>query len=332
MFSFINEIQALLITTITINFLFSFYLNKLNNILNFYDYPLNKRKIHKIKISLLGGFVFFVNLNIYFVFDFYFFKKFINYSYISLLLSLWVIFIIGIIDDKKDLKAYLKSVFFIFVILISILPNENLVIQNLKFSFLENELKLNTFSHFFTVICIFLFINAFNMYDGINGQAGIYIIIFFSYLFSKNILFEISSLLIICGIFFIYFNLKNKLFLGDNGSLLISLLISLIVIKSYNENLIKSCDEIFILMMLPGIDMARLFIERILNKKSPFTADGNHFHHILLKKFNLSKVIFINSVLLITPILLLTNGINSLLIIIIFLLVYFFIFIKLKKI
>tara|TARA_A100001035_G_C27573286_1_gene404128 strand:- start:372 stop:638 length:267 start_codon:yes stop_codon:yes gene_type:complete len=39
-------------------------------------------------------------------------------------------------------------------------------------------------------------------------------------------------------------------------------------------------------MMLPGLDMFRLFLYRIYNGKHPFKADLNHFHHILKKKFS----------------------------------------------
>ena len=183
MFNLTSQTYLLLIITVLINFLFLLNFRKLNYFFNFYDYPQKKRKIHKIKTSLLGGSIFFICLNIYFLFDYIYFKKFINFSYISLILSFSLIFIIGIIDDKKDLKALIKSICFIFIILLSVIHNENLVIQNLKFSFLENDIVLNNFSFFFTVFCIFLFINAFNMYDGINGQAGLYLIIFFSYFF-----------------------------------------------------------------------------------------------------------------------------------------------------
>ena len=51
-------------------------------------------------------------------------------------------------------------------------------------------------------------------------------------------------------------------------------------------------------MILPGIDMLRVFIKRILNKKSPFAADKNHIHHILLKTFShkisLSIILFLS--------------------------------------
>ena len=38
-------------------------------------------------------------------------------------------------------------------------------------------------------------------------------------------------------------------------------------------------------MMLPGIDMLRLFLERIL-KKNPFKGDRNHLHHLFYLKNN----------------------------------------------
>jgi len=326
-----NQLYLLLVTTIAINLIFFLNLDRLNHFFNFYDYPEKKRKIHKSKTSLLGGSIFFVCLNIYFIFDYYYFKKFINFSYISIFLSITLIFIIGVIDDKKDIKAFIKSIFFILIILVFIFPNENLVIQNLRFSFLENEINLGNLSIYFTILCIFLFVNSFNMYDGINGQAGLYIITIFSYFFYKGILNEMSLSLIICTILFLYLNLKNKIFLGDNGSLLVSLLISVVVIKSYNENLIINCDEIFILMMMPGIDMARLFIERGLKKKNPLTADGNHFHHILLKRFKLNYVLLINFTLILVPIIAYLIDISSPKIIISFLIIYLFMYIKLKS-
>ena len=38
--------------------------------------------------------------------------------------------------------------------------------------------------------------------------------------------------------------------------------------------------------MVPGIDMLRLFMTRIYNKKNPFKGDLNHLHHLLKNKFN----------------------------------------------
>ena len=72
----------------------------------------------------------------------------------------------------------------------------------------------------------------------------------------KNISLNLISVFVI-SLFFYLFKLKNKTFLGDSGAQILGL--CSYFIKSYNlENAFK-CDEIFIIMMLPGIDMFRLF-------------------------------------------------------------------------
>ena len=113
--------------------------------------------------------------------------------------------------------------------------------------------------------------------------------------------FLLGLIIIICSLFFLYFNLKSKIFLGDSGSLVISFLFSVMIIKFYNSSNNFVCEEIFILMMLPGIDMTRLFIERMIRKKNPLKADKNHLH-LLLKSFNSTK--FLKAHFYVVPILL----------------------------
>ena len=321
----------ILLLILLLNFIFYINLGNLNNYFKFYDYPQSGRKIHSKKVSLLGCSFFFLSLILFFIFDYYFFFHFKNISYFSLILSFSTLFVIGIVDDLKDLRALYKSLIFLVIIMSILLSNDIFVIREIKFLFNDTQFYLGKFSFVFTTLCIFLFINAFNMFDGINGQASLYTTIIFSYFLFKGILIELSLVILICSFFFTYFNLKNKIFLGDNGSLLISLLISLIVIKSYNENIINSCEEIFILMMLPGIDMARLFFDRILKKKSPFSADGNHFHHILLKKFKFRSVLLINLSIILVSIMTFLVGLKPLFIIMSFLIIYFSIFFYCKK-
>ena len=54
-------------------------------------------------------------------------------------------------------------------------------------------------------------------------------------------------------------------------------------------------------MILPGIELMRLFITRIIKKKNPFSADRNHLHHYLLKKFNLLNTTIITQSMIIFP-------------------------------
>jgi hypothetical protein len=77
-------------------------------------------------------------------------------------------------------------------------------------------------------------------------------------------------------------------------------------------------------MMLPGIELIRLAVSRILKKKNPFSADNNHIHHILLRKFKYNTVISINFVAILVPVVVnFYSPISSLIIIIVFTIIYF---------
>ena len=94
-----------------------------------------------------------------------------------------------------------------------------------------------------------------------------------------------------------------------------------IVDENLNQNIYA--DEVVLMMIIPGIDMIRLCILRIIKNKSPFEGDNNHFHHLLLKKFNHSISIFILSIMIFLPIFLFNYfEINPLKLIIVLFLVY----------
>ena len=133
-------------------------------------------------------------------------------------------------------------------------------------------------------------------------------------------------IIIIPLVFFIYLNYLGKSFLGDGGTYLISFLLGAIFIKFYNYASV-SVDTIVLLMIIPGIDMFRLFFIRIYNGRSPFSADRNHIHHILVDrlKYN-NSIILLNLINLI--ILLFALYYNYPLLIILLLVIGYFILIN----
>ena len=91
----------------------------------------------------------------------------------------------------------------------------------------------------------------------------------------------------------LYFNFKKKgkIFLGDAGSHFLGGVVSILVLYVLSQDyLIKPQFDInkilFILSILsyPIFDIIRVSSIRVLNGKSPFVADKNHIHHIILKK------------------------------------------------
>ncbi len=316
---------------IILNFLFFYNLNKISNLLNIYDLPDFKRKIHKVKVPQIGGIIFFLIFFLYLLFDKFYFNELQDLSYYIIFFSSLSIFLIGIFDDKYNIDAKLKGILFIIIFFLTTFFEKNLSINSLFFSINEVTIETKSFSIFFTIVCLFLFVNAFNMFDGINGQIGIYLIIIFFYLIHKNLYLNFSIWIIISLLFFLYHNLKGKIFIGDNGSLFISFIFALLIINTNNQNFNIYADEIFILMMLPGVDMARLFIERIYNGKNPLKADNNHLHHILYTQKFKHLPLLVNSCLILFPIIAFSLGVNAFLIITVFLVVYFTIILFTKK-
>ena len=170
------------------------------------------------------------------------------------------------------------------------------------------------------------------MFDGINLQSGIYSFII---LISISILYVESNfikILIISLLSFLYLNYKNLSFLGDSGTLLNSFIISCIFILLYNLKKITYADDIAIFMLIPGLDLIRLFITRIINKKNPLNPDRNHLHHLLLKKYSEQKSLIIITTLIILPILLNMFKFNNLISLILVIVLYSFFCFKRKLI
>jgi len=288
------------------------YYQRIAKILNVYDYPFSKRKIHKTKTPLIGGVlllanIIFINILLFFFNNFYFTdlnKIFGDHNkYFIFLFSSLIIFAIGYFDDKKNLNANLKFFLFILITSLSVHLDHNLLLETIIIKSYNINVNLLKLSFFLTVLCFLLFINAANMYDGINLQSGPYFFGVYSYLLYK---FGINSFFIMILIFLIIFillNAKGKIFFGNSGIYLISFMTSYIMIKQYNNLGVISIEEIFLIMCIPGYDMLRLFLTRCYQKRSPFSSDRNHIHHVILKNRSIYFTQIFLFILNFTPIL-----------------------------
>ncbi len=254
--------------------------------------------------------------------------------------NLWVIilvtsiFLIGIFDDIFNI-SYKIRLFSIFLIIFIILKIDNrFVVEYLYFKSLDKTFVLGDFSFYITPIFIMLLLNSINMADGINGNSGLIFLYFFILIFDSNNQLNLFLILIaVALVVFLIFNLKNLLYLGDSGVYFISTFISLYLIEHYKTKTTNfACEEIFLILMIPGIDMFRLFCIRIYQKKNPFKGDLNHLHHLLINKFNLTKSLILYGLLVLWPFSL--NSIFNILVpylIFINLLIYSFLIFYLKK-
>ena len=303
------EIKKLIIYSIFINIFFVIFINKITYFYNIYDQP-NQRKLHKDKVSLLGGPLIFFPLIMIFIQSLFIeniiFEKVFSFSkleFYHLFFTCFLVFLVGFFDDKKGLSANLKLITISIILLQILIFDYDLRVNDLRFDFNEYSVELKKVSIFFTLFCFLLFMNAFNMFDGIDLQASLYALILLIILALKSVYINLIILIIFQIIFILYLNYKKKIFLGDSGSLLLSFLLGTMIIKSYNTNLgIFYADEIFLIMLLPGLELLRLAVFRIFKKKHPFVADNEHIHHYLLKKYSFLKTTLIIQSLYILPI------------------------------
>ena len=321
--------SSVIIFSILINIPIIFFFNLLEKKINLFDMPDKVRKFQKKPVALFGGLILIYNFiiiniinldnNLFLYSEIYFSDSRQFFSFFFGILSC---FFIGLYDDKYNISANLKLFFNSLIIFIILIIDDSLVIKELSFSFLENSIELKNFSIFFTLLCILLFINAINMFDGINLQSSFYCLIIFLIFSYKNIFLNLNLLFIIFLLFFMYLNYNNKSFLGDSGTQILAFVIAYFFIKSYNIEKSFTCDQIFIIMMLPGVDMFRLFLYRIIRGRNPFSPDNEHIHHLIINKIGYLGTFLIIQTSIVTLILFSFFLNNNVFIISIFILVY----------
>lgn len=324
----------LLLKILLILFTIFFCIKKSNIIINLIpimDYP-NERKLHKEPTPLIGGII-----TVILFIEIFLLQNILKINNIDfqILIVSFFIFLIGLGDDLKDFNPYFKlfAVGIFLVIFFYLFPHFK--IESLYFETFDKIFILDQISLFFSLLCILLLLNALNMSDGVSGLFLGIIIIFFTYVklsYNQN---EIFSYLIILSLAVLFIlNLKNYFFMGDSGVYFLTIFFSFSLINSYhsNESNIKSIEEIFILLMIPGIDMFRVFLERLNKGRNPLKPDRTHLHHLLLSIFSEKFVLFIYFILILSPLIIKQFKVfNLLTIIITFSIIYFIIVFILKS-
>ena len=307
-----NSLINILASHILLNLFIFYFFDSLKKKINIYDYPDQKKKLHKKAIPLLM----LNNLSL-------------TTLELSILLCSTSFLLIGIFDDKFDLSPYFKFFSLAIILLIFFIFNEKMIITS--FNIYNYDIRFSkNIGIFFSILCILLFVNALNLFDGINLQSSLYGLFCLIFLIFRGLFFEIISIIIIPLLLIIHLNNKNKTFMGDSGTLFLGSIISLIVIANYTKTNFLTTDEIFLLMFLPGMDMLRLFIERILHGKNPLIGDREHLHHYFVRLYSYRFSILSIFVISILP-LLINFFIRSEFVIIFFTIFYFVLLVFLKK-
>ena len=215
-----------------------------------------------------------------------------------ILAALLIVFLVGLRDDIKEMSYRYKMVG--QMIAIAILVTKGGVrlesFYGLFYQYGEFPAVISILVSGFTLLVIS---NAFNLIDGINGLAGTVgtiICCTFGVWFFMVDQFYLGILAMAAAgslLAFLRFNMKPaRTFMGDSGALVIGLLIGVLAIKFIDiasteafpakyrfSNPVAICMGI---LVLPLFDTIRVFITRLLRRKSPFKPDRRHIHHLLI--------------------------------------------------
>lgn len=267
---------------------------KVAEVKHLYDEP-GGRKLHKSRVPTLGGLAIFSGL----VFTLTFWTDFTTCSHLQhVVAAMIVIIFIGLQDDILGLSPFKKLIGQILAAAIVV------VWGNIRITYLFGAFGITNLpeiiSIIFSIATTVLIINAINLIDGINGlAASLSIIAAFTlgiFFFQREEFSQhaiISFALAGALISFLRFNLTPaRIFLGDTGSMLIGLTLSVLCFEFIVTNepsallpsTMKAAPVIAMaVIFIPLYDLFRVFAVRIYRGKSPFYPDQNHLHHSLLR-------------------------------------------------
>ena len=255
----------------------------------FIDKP-DIRKVHTRDIPRLGGVAIYAGFCVGLIVSYarypsLFEDKEINL--IGLLIASTFIVGVGIYDDIKNIRPWMKLLFQIIAAVILICFDYH--IEAIANPFGKN-IELGIFNYPLTVIWVIGVINAINLVDGLDGLAsGVGLIISMTIFligiyFGKTYVALLSLALTGSLLGFLRHNFyPAKIFMGDTGSMFIGLVIAALGLVSSQKTAVSfAILTPLIALGYPIMDTAMAIFRRAKAKRNIFSADREHIHHVLL--------------------------------------------------
>jgi UDP-GlcNAc:undecaprenyl-phosphate GlcNAc-1-phosphate transferase len=199
-----------------------------------------------------------------------------------------LLLLLGIYDDKKNIGACWKLLGQAVICLMAIWLGFRIDILSNPFG---GAFHLGWLAIPVTLFWFLGFINAMNLIDGLDGLAtGIVaitsLVVLAMALVSGSISFAVLlAALAGASLSFLRINLsqKGKVFLGDNGSMLLGFLLASLAIIGSRKGLVFNVLIITVLCLgVPVYDTATAIARRLRRGLNIFSPDKEHVHHRLL--------------------------------------------------
>jgi UDP-N-acetylmuramyl pentapeptide phosphotransferase/UDP-N-acetylglucosamine-1-phosphate transferase len=261
---------------------------------NIVDVP-GRRKIHKKETPSLGGIAIFLA----FVVACLAWVDFSDWREIRfLLISMAIIFFIGVRDDLIPLRAWIKLVGQIFATVLLIFLGD--VKLTSLYGLFGVTWMPDVVCYLVTLVTVVVITNSFNLIDGLDGLAGTVATVSLAafgtwFYLAGDMVYAILSFSMLGAVLaFLIFNWEpSEIFMGDTGALVIGLLLSVLAIRFINVDYALPAghplrfDAVITtaacFIIIPLFDTLRIIILRLSKGQSPFAPDKSHVHHAILR-------------------------------------------------
>ncbi|MGJ8454596.1 glycosyltransferase family 4 protein [Pseudothermotoga sp. U03pept] len=232
------------------------------------DRPDGKLKTHQKITPYLGGLAIYAGVLPFVARD------------IKILILLSVMFLLGLLDDTKQLPWYFR-----------------LIVEFAVGVFLSTTFTSQIFQVFLFTFLFVLIVNATNMIDGMDGICATLTIV--GMIFSAEPTLRWALLGSVGG--FLVFNFPPaKIFMGDAGSYVIGFSISCVIFSNLRDSLHLSP---FLPFWVFFLDIFGTVIRRLLAQRSPFYGDRDHIYDKIPRRVRGSKLVKDRKTLLLVNIL-----------------------------
>ncbi|WP_434564763.1 MraY family glycosyltransferase [Thermoanaerobacterium thermosaccharolyticum] len=247
------------------------------------DIPKDKRRVHKKPVPLIGGLAIYLGTILSILL---FLPK--SETNLGIIAGSTIIVVLGIFDDKYELKAKVK-------LLGQLLASFVVVLSGVRIDWLTNPfgdgmINIGVFAIPLSIFWIVGITNAMNLIDGLDGLAAGIASISSGSLFVVSLLNGryatalITAAVTGAALGFLPYNFNPaKIFMGDTGAMFLGFILSAVSIQGAVKSAAAIAIAVPILALgVPVFDTTFAIIRRIANKKPIMEADKGHLHHRLL--------------------------------------------------
>lgn len=275
---------AIFATSFALSLLATPYAKTISLKLGAVDYP-KKRGMHDVPLPRMGGVAIYFGFMVSMLIFTPFINEFQTKQFFGFIIGATIIFILGVVDDMKELKAKHKLFFQIIACLVVVFSGTT--IGNIKWP-VNIDLRMSEIP--ITVVWIIVVTNAFNLIDGLDGLAagvstiGAICLTILCVLTGSPLAVVLSAALAGSCLGFLPRNFNPaEVIMGDSGSTFLGFVLAVSsIIGLFKAYAIINIAIALLALALPIFDVCFSIIRRFLQGKPIMQADRGHIHHRLI--------------------------------------------------